>query len=141
MLLELERIVGAAHARKAAAGDAIDGVRARYVAAPGSVEEASALLRLAHDASLALAPRGGGTRLGWGNPPARLDLIVETARLDRVLEHAAGDLVVRVQAGVTLERLQRALRRHGQLLALDPPDLPVPTPSERKQTVGGIIAV
>jgi len=132
VLADLQEIVGRGYAREAAEGDAIDGVRPRFVVEPGSVEEVSALLRLSHRAGLAVAPRGGGTTLGWGATPRRLDLILSTARLNHVLEHAAGDLVVRAEAGVTLETLQAAVGTAGQRLALNPPEVGA--------TLGGIVA-
>lgn len=101
--------------------DAVGGVRPHYVAEPASTEEAGALLRAAAGLGLAVVPRGGGTRLDWGLPPRRCDLVVDTRRLDQVLEHAAGDLVARVQAGVPLERLAQILATAGQRLAVDPP--------------------
>jgi glycolate dehydrogenase FAD-binding subunit len=110
----------------------IDGVPARLVATPGSVEEASQVLRAAAEDGLAVAVVGGGSKLGLGNPPERVDLLVSTAGLDRVLEHAAGDLVVRVQAGASLADLQTVLAPAGQWLALDPP--------EPRATVGGVVA-
>jgi glycolate oxidase FAD binding subunit len=110
----------------------IDGVPARLVATPGSVEEASQVLRAAAEDGLAVAVVGGGSKLGLGNPPDRVDLLVSTAGLDRVLEHAAGDLVVRVQAGARLADLQTVLAPAGQWLALDPP--------EPRATVGGVVA-
>ncbi len=131
---DLQQIVGSEYARDAMGDDAIDGVPPRFVAAPGDIQQVSALLRLASRTGLAVAPRGGGTALGLGNPPARLDLILDTRRLDRVLEHAAGDLVVRVEAGVTLTAIQRTVAGAGQTLALDPPE------AARGATVGGIIA-
>ncbi len=91
------------------------------VAAPASTGEASALLAAAQAHGLAVVPRGSGTRLGWGAPPRRCDLVIDTLRLDRVVEHAAGDLVVRVQAGVTMARLAEVLAAAGQRLALDLP--------------------
>jgi glycolate oxidase FAD binding subunit len=117
--------------RPAAPADAVAGVAPRYVAAPATVAEASALLAAAAGLRLAVLPRGGGTRLDWGAAPARCDLVVETRRLDAVLEHAAGDLVVRAQAGVRLAVLARTLARAGQRLALDPPG---------DGTVGGLVA-
>jgi glycolate oxidase FAD binding subunit len=107
--------------RAAVKADAVGGVVPRYVAAPASTQEAGALLRAAAELGLAVVPRGAGTRLDWGAPPARCDLVVETRQLDKVLEHAAGDLVVRVQAGVRLADLAEVLNAAGQRLALDPP--------------------
>jgi glycolate oxidase FAD binding subunit len=113
-------------------GTTVDGTPVGRVARPGSVEEASQVLRAAADDGLAVAFVGGGGKLGLGNPPERVDLLVSTERLDQVLEHAAGDLVVRVQAGVRLADLQRHLAPAGQWLALDPP--------EPRATVGGVVA-
>jgi glycolate dehydrogenase FAD-binding subunit len=102
------------------------------LARPGSVEEASQVLRAAAEEGLAVVFAGGASKLGLGNPPQRADLLVSTERLDQVLEHAAGDLVVRAQAGVRLADLQEALAPAGQWLALDPP--------EPRATVGGVVA-
>jgi glycolate oxidase FAD binding subunit len=107
--------------RQAGPDDAVAGVAPRYVARPADVAQASALLRAAAAEGLAAVPRGAGTRLAWGSPPTRCDLVIDTRGLNRVLEHAAGDQVVRVQAGVGLDRLSAVLGQAGQRLALDPP--------------------
>ncbi len=106
--------------RPASPGDAVAGGTPRFAASPASVAEASAVLRAAAEHDLAVVPRGSGSKLGWGVPPRRCDLVVDTLRLDQVLEHAAGDLVARVQAGVGLHRLAEVLGGAGQELALDP---------------------
>jgi len=113
-------------------GTTLDGVPVARIARPASVEEASQVLAAAAADGLAVAFAGGASKLGLGNPPERVDLLVSTERLDQVLEHAAGDLVVRVQAGVRLADLQAALAPAGQWLALDPP--------EPRATVGGVVA-
>ncbi len=113
-------------ARPAQPGDAVAGVMPRFAAAPATVTEASELLRAAAVHDLAVVARGGSSKLGWGAPPRRCDLVVDTGSLDQVLEHAAGDLVVRVQAGVSLAQLGEVLAAAGQQLALDPPPCPVP---------------
>jgi glycolate oxidase FAD binding subunit len=149
-----EQITAACQAvRPARSDDAVAGVQPLMVATPASTEEASALLRAAAGLGLAVVPRGAGTRLNWGNPPERCDLVIETTLLDRVIEHAAGDLVVTVQAGLTLDRLAEVLATAGQRLALDPPALsrevpgreasgrPVPSrPASTRGTVGGVLA-
>ncbi|HEY2306922.1 MAG TPA: FAD-binding protein, partial [Streptosporangiaceae bacterium] len=115
-------------ARPAQPGDAVAGVVPRFAAAPATVAEASELLRAAAAYDLAVVPRGGSSKLGWGAPPRRCDLVVDTRALDQVLEHAAGDLVVRVQAGVSLAQLGEVLAGAGQQLSLDPPPCPAPPP-------------
>jgi glycolate oxidase FAD binding subunit len=118
--------------RPATGADAVDGVQAELVAEPASVEEASRVLAAASRAGKKVVVVGSGSKLGLGNPPERLDLLVSTRRLHRVLEHAAGDLVVKVEAGARLADLQAALAPSGQWLALDPP--------EPGATVGGVVA-
>jgi glycolate oxidase FAD binding subunit len=124
--------------RAAVKADAVGGVVPRFVAAPASTEEAAAVLRAAAELGLAVVPRGDGTRLDWGAPPIRCDLVVETRRLDAVLEHAAGDLVVRAQAGVRLADLAEVLGGAGQRLALDPPA--EAGEASGGGTVGGLVA-
>jgi glycolate oxidase FAD binding subunit len=94
-------------------------VQPKLVAEPANEQEVAAVLSCANEAGLAVIPRGGGTKLAWGNPPKRADLVVSTARLNRVLEHAWADLTVTVEAGCTLQTLQEKLAEHGQRLALD----------------------
>src|SRR5256885_13671254 len=91
------------------------------VVEPGSVDEVATLLRDASRDGLAVIPRGGGTKLDWGRPPRRADLVLSTVRLDRVLEHAWGDMTATVEAGCTVARLQHALAEHGQRPAGGPP--------------------
>jgi glycolate oxidase FAD binding subunit len=120
-------------ARPAGDGDAIAGVPARFVAAPGSADEAAAVVRAAAVHDLFTVVRGAATKLDWGSPPERLDLVLDTRRLTGVVEHAAGDLIVVVRAGTPLADLSPKLAAAGQQLALDAP-LP-------GATVGGTVAV
>lgn len=130
---ELAGIVGPEHVQPATAADMIEGLQPRLVVAPGSGDEVARVLRVANEAGLAVAPRGGGTKLGWGNRPDRLDLVVSMHRLAQVLEHAWGDMTATVQAGCTLAVFQQKLAEHGQHLVVDPlwPE---------RATVGGIVA-
>ncbi len=137
-MAELSDVLPSDAVRPAEAGDAVDGVAPALNVAPSSVEEAGAVLRFASSRGLAVSPVGGGTKLGRGNPPERLDLVLSTKRLDHVIDHAAGDLVVRAEAGVPLVDLQQQLAEAGQRLALDPFD-PV-GPNAGAATLGGIVA-
>jgi len=130
---DLSAVLPAECIRPAAASDAISGVQPRLIVEPANEQQLATALRLANDASLAVIPRGGGTKLGWGNPPQRADLILSTARLDQIIEHAWADLTVSVQAGCTVAALQSALAQHGQRLAIDPlwPE---------RATIGGILS-
>ncbi|MEV6904897.1 FAD-binding oxidoreductase [Amycolatopsis sp. NPDC051372] len=127
----------AKHARPAEVGDEVDGIAPSFVAAPGSTAEAAAVMRIAADNGLAVVVRGSGTKLGWGQRPAKADLVVDTGRMDRVVEHRAGDLVVHVDAGLRLATLQDRLSPAGQRLAADPV---VPPGAADAGTAGGLIA-
>jgi len=100
---------------------------------PRDEREAAAILCDANQAGRAVTPRGGGTKIGWGNPASSADVVLSTTRLNRVIEHAWGDLTVTVEAGCTVGELQRTLALHGQRLAVD-----VLWPE--RATVGGILS-
>jgi glycolate oxidase FAD binding subunit len=101
--------------------DAVDGVQPALVARPGSTEEVAGVLRAAAAHGLAVVPRGHGTKLSWGRPPERVDLVVDLSRMATVVDHAAGDLIVEVQAGTPLSAVQETVAGAGQRLALDDP--------------------
>ena len=126
-------ILGPDHVHPAVPSDEILGIQPKLVVIPGSESQLAEILRLANEAGLAVIPRGGGTKMAWGNPPSRADLIFSTARLNNVLEHASSDLTVTVEAGCTIQKLQETLAQHAQRLAIDPlwPE---------KSTVGGILS-
>jgi glycolate oxidase FAD binding subunit len=134
MTVPAELAAACADTESAGPADAIAGRRARYVAAPASTDEASALLRAAAGLGLTVVPRGAGLLQHWGNPPDSCDLIVDTRRLDRVIEHLPGDFTVTVQAGVRLPRLAEMLQAADQSLQLIPPR------RAWTGTVGGIVA-
>jgi glycolate oxidase FAD binding subunit len=117
----------------ALAAAAIDGIRPRFTVRPGSIEQLSRVLALAHDAGLAVIPRGSGEALELGSPPARADLVVDLRGLDQVIEYNPADLTVTVQAGVSAGALAARLAPHRQWLALDPP-------GAGTRTLGGIAA-
>src|SRR5689334_1671309 len=107
--------------RDAGPADAVGGVVPSFVARPGSTEEVAAVLAAAAAGGLAVVPRGAGTKLGWGLPPERADLVLDLGGLSGVLEHAAGDLIVKTRAGTPLADVQQAVAKAGQRLALDDP--------------------
>jgi glycolate dehydrogenase FAD-binding subunit len=130
---DVRDIVTAKHVRAAEPSDAMAGAQPSLVVEPGNEQELAKVLNLANAAGMAVIPRGGGTKLEWGNRPARADLILSTARINRVIEHAWADLTVSVEAGCTIAKLQETLAKHGQRLALDPlwPE---------RATVGGVLS-
>src|SRR6202047_5252689 len=130
---DVREVVQPKYVRTAAANDAVAGVQPSFVVEPGSEQELAKVVKLADAAGLAVIPRGGGTKLAWGNRPACADVILSTARLSRVIEHAWADLTVSVEAGCTIARLQETLAKHGQRLALD-------ALWPERATVGGVLS-
>jgi glycolate oxidase FAD binding subunit len=104
---------------EATAEDHVDGVRPGLVARPTSTPEVAEVMRAAAAHGLTVVARGRGTKLSWGRPPTRVDLVVDLAAMDRVLDHAAGDLIAEAQAGTPLSLLQSTLAEAGQRLAVD----------------------
>jgi glycolate oxidase FAD binding subunit len=103
--------------------------------APSTVEEASEVMRGAGTEQLRVRPRGGGTKLSWGQPTEVPDLEVSTERLDQILEHNEGDLTAVLQAGVPFAKAQEAFGQADQRIALDPP-----LGAGDTATIGGVIA-
>jgi glycolate oxidase FAD binding subunit len=126
-------IVSIEHVRRATATDIVAGVQPQLIVLPGTEQELAKILELANDMGLAVIPRGGGTKLSWGNPPTRADVVLSTARLVTVLEYAWSDLTVTLQAGCTVKQLREVLAQVGQRLALD-------SLWPNRATVGGILS-
>ena len=112
---------------------AVDGVTPRFIVRPGSVDEVGRVMALAHTERLAVSPRGTGSALALGNPPRRLDVVVDRSRLDAVTEYVPEDMVASVEAGLSLARLGGRLAASNQMLALDPI-------GGSARSVGGVLA-
>jgi glycolate oxidase FAD binding subunit len=123
--------------RPAEQTDSVDGVQPQLVASPTDTAGVSTVLRVAARKGLAVVARGTGSKLDWGLPPTRLDVLLDTSRMNRLLDHAAGDLVVQAQAGIELGSLRDALAEARQRLALDPV---TNAPGTAAGTLGGTIA-
>lgn len=131
--LALHEAVEAEHVRPANAADAFARAQPEIVVEPGTEQEVARVLRMASEAGLAVIPRGGGTKMEWGNSPRQADVVLSLARMDRILEHAWADLTVTVEAGCPLQKLQTALAEHGQCLALD-------AAWPERATIGGMLS-
>jgi glycolate oxidase FAD binding subunit len=111
----------------------VDGIRPSVIAHPADVEQLAEVVSLAGNAGLSVTPWGGGTHIDLGNPPERLDIVVDLAGLNQVIDYPAADLTVTVQSGVTFSALSKTLADSDQWLAIDPP-LP------HLATLGGVLA-
>jgi len=105
----------------------------KTVVLPASVQEMQEVLQFASKRDLSVMPAGAGTKLGIGNLPEKVDIVLATTHLNSVIEYEPADLTVTVEAGIRLAALQAVLVQHRQYLALDPP-------YTDRCTLGGIVA-
>jgi glycolate oxidase FAD binding subunit len=125
-----DRVSGESGARAAAA---VDGQEPQWVVRPRALQDVARVVALAHDEKLTIVPRGQGSAMSLGAPPARVDVVLDLTGLDAILEHNPDDMTATVQAGVTAGALAARLAAHRQMLPVDPPGW-----SDR--TLGGIAA-
>ena len=103
------------------------------VVQPSSARDAAATLKRLSEEGLSTVVRGSGTKMDWGRPASKIDVMLDMRRLNRVLEHQHGDLTATIEAGATLRDVNDVLSRLGQGLPLDPP-------FADEATIGGILA-
>jgi len=133
--------VGALRELAAAAGEAavlehepiaLDGVAAGVTLSPADDAALAAALAVCARRGLPVLVRGGGSRLGIGNRPARAAAWLSTARLASECRVDADEGVARVGAATPLGELAAAARAAGWLSPLEP--------HGRGATVGGALA-
>ncbi|MCB1383547.1 MAG: FAD-binding oxidoreductase [Notoacmeibacter sp.] len=93
---------------------------AALVLYPGSVEEVSAILKLASGTGTPIVPQGGNTGLVGGQIPdfSGSAVILSTRRLNRIRELDAESGTITVEAGVILQTVQEAAEQAGLLFPL-----------------------
>lgn len=98
-----------------------------------SVEEISAVLRLANRERVPVVPRGAGSGLAGGSVPARGGIVLCTTLMNRILQIDPVDMVAVVQPGVVNATLQAAVEAKGFFYPPDPASL-------KQSTIGGNVA-
>ena len=112
---------------------AVDGLLPAWVARPTRVEEVSRLLTLASEERQAVVPRGSGTLMDLGNPPRRVDGVLDLSDLSSVVDYEPADLTASVQCGLSIAALAARLTARRQFLPLDPLE-------GMSRSVGGVLA-
>jgi glycolate oxidase FAD binding subunit len=130
----LERLGAALGAEAIAPGGEVglEGVRPAATLEPRDAAELARAVGALGDCGLAALVRGGGTRLGLGNPPRRADVLLSTRRIAGVSDFDPGEGVCLALAGTPLAELRAAVNAGGWELPLDPPG--------RGSTLGGALA-
>ncbi|MGA8415810.1 MAG: FAD-binding oxidoreductase [Candidatus Dormiibacterota bacterium] len=129
-------LVGSAHVRAGGTDDAVGGVVPNLVVTPGDEGEVASVLSAVTACGLTVVARGGGTKINWGSPPERCDVVLSTTRIEGIVDHEPADLVCVVRAGSTLSVVQEQLAAapgFQQRLMLDPPH-------GAAATIGGVVA-
>jgi glycolate oxidase FAD binding subunit len=111
---------------------AVDGLIPSAVVWPETVEQVAAVLQWAQHEKLAVVPCGSGTRIGLGNIPTRLDVMLSMCRLTQVSEYDVANFTLTAGAGMTFAQLTQLTAAHLQMLPLQYPF--------SMSTLGGLIA-
>ncbi len=110
----------------------IDGAPLAWTLEPPDADALAAALRTLSAHALPVVVRGGGSRLGLGNPPVGARLLLSTRALDGVQEFDAAEGVLCAGAGTPLRTLREALEGSAWELPFDPPGA--------RTTLGGVLA-
>lgn len=110
----------------------VDGVALEWTLRPAGAAALARSLALLGRHGCAALVRGGGSRLGLGNPPRRADLFLSTERIAGVDEFDPGEGVCHAAAGTPLRELREQVAAGGWELPLDPPG--------ERATLGGALA-
>ena len=87
---------------------------------PSSTAEVSAILKICHEESVPVVPRGSGTSLAGGALPTSDCVILGVARMNAVLETNYDDRYIRVQSGRTNLSVTGAVEQNDFFYAPDP---------------------
>jgi len=138
---------------------AVDDLRPRAVIFPRNAREVSDVVRMANRENLSIVPSGSGTKMGMGNVPSRLDLVISSSRMDHMLDVDTANLTITVEAGVRFRDIQARLateddrcylpledlsQSRDELICSDRSNrgcfLPMDPPFSETATIGGIVA-
>lgn len=104
-----------------------------YIVHPGSVEEISAILKIANNYKIPVIPFGGGSGTQGGALPVYGGIVIDLKRLDKIIEIDEQSLTVTAEAGIILTQLEWAVNEKGFTL----PHYPA---SANCATLGGCLA-
>jgi glycolate oxidase FAD binding subunit len=101
----------------------VEGMQPALVCSPAAAKQIAAALRVCVEVEAAVVPWGGGTAMGIGNPPRRVDVALTMGRINHLVEHDDANLTATVGAGMPLADVQEIVPRW-----------------RARATVGGIVA-
>ena len=99
------------------------------------VDQFAGIIRAAAEDKVPLCIRGGGSKDFYGNYiPGRNDGVLDASAYAGIVDYERTELVLTARAGTRLADLETELRKHGQMMAFEPPHF------EPAATLGGCIA-
>ena len=104
--------------------------RAAVVLRPGTTEEVSKILALAHEHRIPVVPQAGNTGLVGGQMPMHGEILLSVGRLKGVRAVDAAGYTMTVEAGLTLAEAQAVAEKADRLF-------PLSLPSEGSCQIGG----
>jgi len=138
---------------------AVDNLKPKAVIFPRNVKEVSEVVNVANRENLSIVPWGSGSKIGMGNVPSRLDLVMASSRMDHMLDVDTANLTITVEAGVKFRDIQARLATEDDRCYLPLEDLstsqdelicsdrstsgcflPMDPPFSENATMGGIVA-
>jgi FAD/FMN-containing dehydrogenase len=108
-------IVGDAHIKtddQSLSQYSVDGSYPKAIVAPADIDQMSEVVSFADREGLSIVPWGSGSKMGLGNPPKSLDIVVLTTRLNHMVDVDSANLTVTMQAGVGFKESQAMLSMH-----------------------------
>ncbi|MFW9786573.1 MAG: FAD-binding oxidoreductase [Candidatus Thorarchaeota archaeon] len=106
---------------------------ADYVVRVETGEEIQQVLRIAHQNSMPVIPRGGASSCMGSSSPSRGGISLDIKPMNKILEIDKSAMTVRVEPGVTFERLENELEKENLTLGIYPS-------SAKSAVLGGWIA-
>src|SRR6185503_6494002 len=82
-----------------------DGLPARPMAAPATLEQAVEVVRLARAERWSILPLGLGSKLGWARPPRACDLVLSSRNLRGIQAYEPADGTLTARAGTRWSEL------------------------------------
>jgi glycolate oxidase FAD binding subunit len=102
--------------------------------------EISEFLRSHADTGETVAVRGGGSKAGFGPPPAADELSLDLTGISGITLYEPDELVLTARAGTPLAEIAAALADRNQCMAFEPPDFGSLFESAGMPTLGGAVA-
>jgi FAD/FMN-containing dehydrogenase len=85
---------------------------------PGSTDEVSRIMMIAHETHTIIVPQAGNTGLVGGQIPQGDEVLLSLDRMTKVIEVDAADYTITVEAGCILKNVQDAAESAGRLFPL-----------------------